>query len=282
MRPGYARDKFKRFLNRKRSKRCVAKYYNLMPSESGSTATPLRRQTVESIVQELQRLGNPNARYGMSRFGIRTSSALGISIPQLRSLAKKTGTDHGLALKLWKTEIHEARILASMIDDPSQVTQAQMEEWAVGFDSWDLVDNCCGNLFDKTSFAVPKAHEWSMRTEEYVKRAGFALMAELAVHDKKASDKAFLEFLPVIIREASDERNFVKKAVNWALRQIGKRNVVLNEAAIRTSMTIRDLDSRSAKWIAADALRELTSVSVKKKLASANRKGASEKIFLLV
>jgi 3-methyladenine DNA glycosylase AlkD len=238
-----------------------------MRSESSNTATPPRQQTVETIVQELKRLGSPKAKDSMSRFGIRTSSALGISIPQLRNLAKKIGTDHGLALKLWKTKIHEARILASMIDDPSQVTQAQMEEWAVGFDSWDLVDNCCGNLFDKTPFPVPKAHEWSMRTGEYVKRAGFALMAELAVHDKKASHQAFLEFLPVIVREASDDRNFVKKAVNWALRQIGKRNVVLNEAAIRTSMTIRDLDSRSAKWIAADALRELRSPAVKKKLA---------------
>jgi 3-methyladenine DNA glycosylase AlkD len=157
-----------------------------------------------------------------------------------------------------------------MIDDPSQVTQAQMEEWAVGFDSWDLVDNCCGSLFDKTSFAIPKAHEWSTRKEEYVKRAGFALMAELAVHDKKASDLAFLGFLPVIVREARDGRNFVKKAVNWALRQIGKRNVVLNEAAIQTSMTIRDLDSRSAKWIAADALRELTSPEVRKKVGGRN------------
>jgi len=129
----------------------------------------------------------------MSRFGIQTSNALGISVPRLRSIAKKTGKNHGLALKLWKTGIHEAGRLASMIDDPSQVTKAQTEEWASGFDSWDLVDNCCGNLFDKTPFAVAKANEWSGRTGEYVKRAWFVLMAELAVPNKSASDETFLE-----------------------------------------------------------------------------------------
>lgn len=237
-----------------------------MKSQSSRTAVPASRQTVESIVDELKRLGTPKAREGMSRFGIQTTHAFGISIPQLRTIAKKIRTNHALASGLWKTGIHEARILASMIDDPSEVSQDQMEEWATGFDSWDLVDNCCGNLFDKTPFAVPKAQEWSTRGEEYVKRAGFALMAELAVHDKNAPDKTFLDFLPTIVREAGDKRNFVKKAVNWALRQIGKRNVILNEAAIRTSMMIRNLDSRSAKWIAADALRELTSSPVRKKL----------------
>ncbi len=143
-----------------------------------------------------------------------------------------------------------------------------MEMWATDFDSWDIVDGSCGNLFDKTGFAVRKAHAWSKRTEEYVKRAGFVLMAELAVHDRKASNKTFLDFLPVIVREASDERNFVRKAVNWALRQIGKRNAALNAAAIRTANEIKNSDSRSAKWIAADALRELTSAPVRKKLAN--------------
>ena len=238
-----------------------------MKPQSSRAAAPDSQQTVESIVAELKRLGTAKARQGMSRFGIQTTHAFGISIPQLRTIAKKIGTNHGLALGLWKTGIHEARILASMIDDPSEVSGDQMEEWAGGFDSWDLVDNCCGNLFDKTPFAVKKAHEWSTREEEYVKRAGFALMAYLAVHDKNAPDKTFLDFLPAIVREAGDERNFVKKAVNWALRQIGKRNVILNEAAIRTGMTIRDLDSRFAKWIAADALRELTSPAVRKKLS---------------
>jgi len=155
-----------------------------------------------------------------------------------------------------------------MIDDHKKVSEAQMEEWAADFDSWDVVDGCCGNLFDKTEFAERKAREWSMREEEYVKRAGFVLMAELAVHSKEASDKTFLDFLPLIITEASDERNFVKKAINWALRQIGKRNAVLNAAAIKTCSKIRDLDSSPAKWIASDALRELTSAPVKRKLST--------------
>ena len=245
-----------------------------MGPKSSSPTSPAPQQSVESVVQELKRLGNPKARDGMARFGIQTSSALGISIPRLRTLARKTGMDHALALKLWNTRIHEARLLATMIDDPSGVTQAQMEDWASGFDSWDLVDNCCGNLFDKTPFAVAKAKEWSSRTEEYIKRAGFVLMAELAVHDKSRTDETFLDFLPLITKEASDERNFVRKAVNWSLRQIGKRNVALNAAAIKTANEIKNSDSRSAKWIAADALRELASDPVKKKLADKKSLGS--------
>ncbi len=226
---------------------------------------------IENLVDEIKRKGNPRALDSMSRFGIQTNKAYGVSIPELRKLAKTTGTNHELAQQLWKTGYHEARILAAMIDNPAKVTEDQMEEWAAGFDSWDVVDNCCGNLFDRTPFAVGKAHQWSKRSEEYIKRAGFVLMAELAVHDNRASNKTFLEFLPVIVREASDERNFVKKAVNWALRQIGKRNAMLNKAAVRTSKTIRNSDSKSAKWIAADALRELTSPSVRKKLVISKR-----------
>jgi len=230
--------------------------------------------TLEYIIDEIKRRASPKAVSGMARFGIQTGTALGVSIPQLRDLAKRAGTDHELAQKLWKTGIHEARILASMIDDSTKVSEAQMEEWAADFDSWDVVDGCCGNLFDKTQFANRKANEWSVRKEEFVKRAGFVLMAELAVHNKEASNKTFLDFLPLIIREAPDERNFVKKAVNWALRQIGKRNAALNAAAIKTCAKIRDLDSGSAKWVAADALRELTSASVKKKLASTKPQGS--------
>jgi len=229
----------------------------------------MSQMSVELIVQELSKRGSSKAREGMSRFGIQTSKALGVSIPQIRDLAKKIGTNHELAQQLWITEIHEARILASLVDDPAKVSENQMEKWARDFDSWDVVDGCCGNLFDKTRFATRKAHEWSKRKEEFVKRAGFVLMAELAVHDKKASNQTFLEFLPATVREAADERNFVKKAVNWALRQIGKRNAVLNAAVIRTCDEIRNSESRSAKWIAADALRELTSEPVQKKLASA-------------
>jgi 3-methyladenine DNA glycosylase AlkD len=202
----------------------------------------------------------------MARFGINSSKAIGVSVPQLRHISRQVGKDHDLAQQLWKTEIHDARLLASMIDDPANVTEDQMEQWVKEFDSWDIVDGSCGNLFDKTPFAIRKAHEWSTRPEEYVKRAGFVLMAELAVHRKKEVDRTFLEFLPVIVRESSDDRNFVKKAVNWALRQIGKRNMALNRAAIRTCKTIQKLDSRPAKWIAADALRELTSAPIQKRL----------------
>ncbi len=211
-------------------------------------------------------MGNSDALEGMSRFGITTATAYGVSIPKLRALAREVGKDHQTALSLWDTRIHEARILAGMVDDPRDVTEDQMESWAKDFDSWDVVDGSCGTLFDKTSFALDKALEWSRREEEYVKRAGFVLMATLAVHDKKAPDKTFLRFLPVIEREARDERNFVKKAVNWALRQIGKRNLTLNRAAIRSAKRLKRADSKAAKWIASDALRELTSEAVGKRM----------------
>jgi 3-methyladenine DNA glycosylase AlkD len=222
--------------------------------------------TIESLISELEKKGNPKYLDGMSRFGIQTSKAFGVSVGELRKIARKVGEDHRLALDLWDTGIHEARILAGMIDEPSKVTENQMEKWALDFDSCDVVDGVCGNLFDKTALAVPKAHKWSTRPEEYVKRAGFVLMAELAVHDKEATDKTFLEFLLVIVREAQDQRNFVKKAVNWALRQIGKRNVKLNKAAIQTAKNIHSIPSKSAKWIAADALRELTNDEVQTRL----------------
>jgi 3-methyladenine DNA glycosylase AlkD len=229
--------------------------------------------SVEHLIDELKRRGKRKAVAGMSRFGIQTGAALGVSVPKIREIAKKVGTHHDLAQGLWKTGIHEARILASMIDDPAEVSEDQMEKWASDFDSWDVVDGCCGNIFDKTEFATKKANEWSKRKEEYVKRAGFVLMAEMAVHEKNASDKTFLDFLSIIVREASDERNFVKKAVNWALRQIGKRNANLNTAAIKTCGQIKGSGSRAGRWIAADALRELTSDPVKKKLASKRSTG---------
>jgi 3-methyladenine DNA glycosylase AlkD len=153
-----------------------------------------------------------------------------------------------------------------MIDDPAAVTGGQLERWVVDFDSWDLCDQCCSNLFDKTSYAYRKAVEWSKRREEFVKRAGFVLMAVLAVHDKKAGDRQFLRFLPVIKREATDARNFVKKAVNWALRQIGKRNRTLNQAAVDVGKEIKAIDSKAARWIANHALRELTSEKIQKSL----------------
>jgi len=217
--------------------------------------------TVAFILSQLREMSTPAVREGMQRFGIDATHALGVSIPALRALAKEIKKDHALALALWETKFHEARILASMIDDPAHVTVRQIDAWVKDFNSWDLCDQVCGNLFDRTAFAVEKAIAFSKRKEEFVKRAGFVLMAEYAVHNKKAEDKVFLAFLPLIEKEACDDRNFVKKAVNWALRQIGKRNVRLREAAILTAERILLQDSNAARWIARDALRELKKIS---------------------
>jgi 3-methyladenine DNA glycosylase AlkD len=218
------------------------------------------------ILARLKALSNPKAVEGMARYGINPENTYGISIPNLRKIARETGKNHALAQELWASGIHEARILASMIDDPKIATEEQLESWVKDFDSWDVCDQCCMNLFEKTGLAYRKAVEWSESDEEFVKRAGFVLMARLAVSDKKADDKQFEAFLPIIRREASDNRNYVKKAVNWALRQIGKRNANLNRKAIEISKEIENLDSRSAKWIASDAIRELTSEPVRKRL----------------
>jgi 3-methyladenine DNA glycosylase AlkD len=218
------------------------------------------------ILDQLKALANPEAVAGMARYGINPENIYGISIPVLRSIAKQAGRDHGLADELWDSGIHEARLLACFIGDPKQVTEAQMERWAADFDSWDVCDQCCSNLFDKTPFAYQKAVEWSGREAEFTKRAAFALIAALAVHDKKAEDARFELFLPILLREATDERNYVKKAANWALRQIGKRNRRLNRLAIQTAEEIARIDSKSARWIAADALRELQSEKIQKKL----------------
>ncbi len=220
----------------------------------------------EDVLKRLESLADSEAVAGMAKFAVGGQHTLGISVPTLRQLAKEIGQDHNLAQELWASGIHEARLLATMIDVPKQVTEQQMEAWVIDFDSWDVCDQCCLNLFRKTPFAYQKVDEWSRREEEFVKRAGFALMATLAVHDKKAGDEAFFDFLPSIKREATDERNFVKKAVNWALRQIGKRNLSLNQIAIQTAQEIQQMDSKSARWIAADALRELTGDKVQQKL----------------
>jgi 3-methyladenine DNA glycosylase AlkD len=222
-------------------------------------------------------MANPADLDGMARFGIQTSNSLGgIAMPRLQKLAKEIGKDHQLAGQLWASGIREARLLACMVADPKATTGEQMERWVADFDSWDVCDTCCGYLFDRTSVAYSKALEWSSREEEFVKRAGFALTAFLVVHDKKAPDEKFMQFLPVIKREATDDRNFVKKAVNWALRQIGKRNMRLNLAAIETAQEIREIDSRSARWIAADALRELKGDAVQARLNSKTKQTDAE------
>jgi 3-methyladenine DNA glycosylase AlkD len=225
-------------------------------------------EKVEEVLIKLKKLSNPKSLEGMARFGIRPNKALGISIPNLRKLAKEIGKNHKLALQLWKSGIHEARILAGLIDEVDKVTEKQMDSWIKGFDSWDICDLVCANLFDKTPFAFKKAIEWTKRKKEFEKRAGFALIACLAWHDKEAGDNKFIKFFPAIKKESVDERNYVKKAVNWALRQIGKKNKNLNKEAIKIALIIQKIESRSARWIASDALRELKSEAVQKRLST--------------
>jgi 3-methyladenine DNA glycosylase AlkD len=220
----------------------------------------------DDIIERLKAMYNSEAVQGMARFGIKTVNTYGVSVPNLRRMAREVGKDHAMAQQLWLSGIHEARIIAGMIDVPEMVTDVQMESWVKDFDSWDICDQCCSNLFNKTKFAYQKAVEWSKREEEFVKRAGFTLMATLAVNDKKAADEKFLKFLQVIKDGSADDRNFVRKAVNWALRQIGKRNHNLNEMAIKVAEEIQQTSSKSARWIASDAIRELTSEAVRNRL----------------
>ncbi len=222
----------------------------------------------EALLQELRALANPANVEGMARYGINPHNTLGVSMVELRAMARRVGKNHRLALDLWASGIHEARILAALVDDPHLVTEEQADNWALDIDSWDVCDQLCGNLLDRTAFAYRKAEEWCGREETFVKRAGFVLIAQLAVHDKKAEDEAFLAFLPLVRRESGDDRNFVKKAVSWALRHIGKRNARLNLAAVEVAREIRQMDSRSARWIASDALRELTGEAVQKRVGS--------------
>ena len=224
---------------------------------------------------QLRAQANPANAAGMARFGIRGAEVLGISIPVLRKLAKEAGRDHALAQQLWASGVHEARILAGMVADPAQMTEAAAEEWVAAFDSWDLCDQVCMNLLRHCPFAYAKSAEWSGREEELVKRAGFALMAALAQGDKQAGDDAFASFLPVIEREAGDDRPMVRKAVNWALRQIGKRDLALNKQAVKAAERVRGQGSRSARWIAGDALRELRSEAVQGRLRQARPRPAS-------
>ncbi len=227
--------------------------------------------TCDEIMSRLESLRNPAAAAGMAKFGINTRNTLGVSLPDLRKLAKEAGKDHELALALWRLGSRDARILAALVDRPQKVTEEQMERWVVDFDSWDVCDGCCNHLFDRTEFAYRKAVEWSARDEEFVKRAGFVLIATRAVHDKTSSDAVFECFFPIIAREATDSRNMVKKAVNWALRQIGKRNLELRDGALRTAAAIHEMDSASARWIASDAMRELRSDAVRQRLLTVRK-----------
>ncbi len=221
--------------------------------------------SVEEVLEKLRAKAQPDQLEGMARYGMTVEKRLGVKIPKLRRLAREIGRDHQLALALWETGVAEAMILASMVDTPEEVSEAQMEAWVVDFDSWDVCDQVCMNLFEKTPLVWDKIREWAEREEEFVKRAAFALIACLAWHDKEADDGAFIELIPVIKAGATDGRNYVKKAVSWALRNIGKRNLALNEAAIRVAEELREVDSRAARWVASDVIRDVTREKVQAK-----------------
>jgi 3-methyladenine DNA glycosylase AlkD len=219
-----------------------------------------------NVIKQLKLMGNPKNIEGMGRFGIKTENNLGNSVTTLRNFAKKIGKNHELAVKLWDSGMRDARMVAACIEDPETVSEEQIDNWVKDFDSWDICDHCCGHLIDKTPFAYKKAKEWSKRKEEFQKRAEFSLMAWLAVHDKKVDDVKFEGFLIIIKKESTDERNYVRKAVNWALRNIGKRNNAMNKKAIEISKEIKKINSKTAKWIASDAIRELTSKKVQERI----------------
>lgn len=227
---------------------------------------------LKSLLRQLHRLADPAVAKGAERFGIKSANVLGITAPKLRALAKTIGTNQELSLTLWPTGFHEARALAALIGDPALVTNRQMERWARDFDNWGVCDACCGELFIYTPYAIECAFRWSSQRREFVKRAGFVMMAAMAVHLKYLGDEEFIPMLQVVVRESTDERNFVRKAVNWALRQIGKRNSNLNTLAIKTARQVGAIESRSAHWIASDALRELRSIAVQRRLQSREKK----------
>lgn len=225
----------------------------------------------EEIIEILKSRADESIRKGMARYGIVTDKAFGISLPDLRSLAKNYKKNHALALELWEAGFHETRILATLIDDNKLVSEIQMEKWVKDFYSWDICDQCCSNLFDKTIFAVNKAIEWSDRHEEFVKRAGFTMMACLAVHSKTMDNKQFIDFMQLIIRESTDKRNFVRKAVNWALRQTGKRNLLLHSEALKVAETLINSENATAKWIGKDAFKELSDQKIIDRLKNKNK-----------
>ncbi|HXS37868.1 MAG TPA: DNA alkylation repair protein [Flavipsychrobacter sp.] len=211
----------------------------------------------KQIIKLLQEMGNAANLEGMKRYAIDTSNSFGVNMPEIRAFAKSYKRDHELALQLWDSGIREAMILASLIDDPKMINKAQINKWVKDFNSWDVCDQTCINLFKKTPYAIDKAKEFSTRKDEYVKRTGFVLMACYAVDVKTGNEETFDDFLTIIEREAWDGRNFVKKAINWALRQIGKRNDISRKKAISTAKRILKQSSKSAQWIAKDALKEL-------------------------
>jgi 3-methyladenine DNA glycosylase AlkD len=231
-------------------------------------AKPSLEAEVESALAWLKDHSSDKTRQGMARYGIPSDHALGVTVSDIRLLAKRLGRNHDLAAALWDTGVYEARMLTSFVDEPALVTPAQMDRWCRDFDNWAICDTLCFHLFDRTPHAWAKVAQWSGKRDEFVKRAAFALLASLAVHDKRAGDAAFLEGLPLIERAAADDRNFVKKAVNWALRTIGKRNPTLNAGAVIVARHLADSPDAAPRWVGKDALRELTSPAVIQRLAA--------------
>lgn len=211
-----------------------------------------------AVVAELKGLGSEKNRAGQARYGINTTRGFGVSIAVLRPLARRLKRDHALAAALWKTGFHEARILAAFVDEPAKVTPRQMDRWVAAFDSWDLCDQVCNNLFVRTPYVEAKIQQWAEDDREFVRRAAFALLASYTVQAKKLPDAEFEKFLPLIERYASDPRNFVKKAVNWALRQIGKHSIGLHGPALALAQQLAASDDKTARWIGKDAAKELT------------------------
>jgi 3-methyladenine DNA glycosylase AlkD len=225
----------------------------------------------EEVLARLKSMSDPSQAASAARFGVSAGNRMGIRVPDLRRLAKELGKDHRMALELWETGVPEARMLASMIGEPRELTAAQMDSWVEGFDAWDVCDQACMNLFARSPLAWQKVRDWAERPEEYVKRAAFALLACLAWHDRSSPDEQFIEFLPLIQAGASDNRHFVKKAVSWALRNIGKRNQRLQVEALQFARKMEDADSAVARWIGRDAVRDLTSEAAQRRAARSAR-----------
>jgi 3-methyladenine DNA glycosylase AlkD len=226
---------------------------------------------VASVLTWLKRRSSARNREGMARYGLTSKNTLGVSVANIRVLAKRLGRNHGLALALWDTGVYEARMLTTFVDEPSRVTPAQMDRWCRDFDSWGICDALCFHLFDKTPHAWKKIAKWPEARGEFAKRAAFALLASVALHDKTAPDKLFLDSLPLIERAAPDGRNFVKKAVSWALRGIGKRNVALHSAALKLSRRLIASPHPASRWIGRDALRDLATPATLRRLKKQRR-----------
>jgi 3-methyladenine DNA glycosylase AlkD len=243
----------------------------MSPSRSNKRPPPVRSQ-VQAALEALDAMSTRRDRENLARFGITARKAFGVSMANIQTLAKRLGRSHELAAALWETGGYEARLLTSFVDEPARVTPAQMDRWCRGFDNWGICDTLCFHLFDRTPHAWGKVAQWHDRRGEFVKRAAFALLASLALHDKSAGDQRFVQSLALIERAASDDRNFVKKGVSWALRLIGRRNLALNADAVVLARRLSTSPAAAARWIGKGALKELTSPMVQRRLTAPRRR----------